>query len=44
MYLGSVHLRVFNRLRRVPPATMERAILQAANNALAEAQEEHGLC
>ena len=37
----SRYLMLFNRLRHVPPATMERAILQAANSA---SQQEHGFC
>jgi len=36
---------LFNRLRHVPPATMERAILHnRLQTALAQAQQEHGFC
>jgi hypothetical protein len=38
----SVPRYFFYRLRRVPPATMERAILYRLQTALAQAQQEHG--
>ena len=40
----TLYTTVFNRLRRVPPATMERAILQAANSPCTGPARKHCVC